>query len=370
MPQQTAPGPELTIIIPTLNERDNIVPLCERLSTTLAQVNWEAIFVDDDSTDGTRDEIARLAAEDRRIRLLHRVGRRGLSSACIEGTQASTSPFVAVMDADLQHDESLLPKMLETLRSQPVDVVVGSRYVEFGGVGDWQRRRALASKVATYIGQYVLRVSVADPMSGFFMFRREVFNDSLRHLSAVGFKILIDLLASSPRPLRVKELPFTFRQRHSGESKFDELVAWEYAVLLADKLVGQVLPIRFVLFALVGGAGILAHLAVLWFCLNPLGLTFQASQTIATGVAMIGNFVLNNWFTYRDRRLKGWDFVRGLVSFVLICSVGAVANVGIATLLRTEEGASWWLAGIAGALMSLVWNYAVSSIFTWRNVSR
>lgn len=370
MPQQTVPGPELTIIIPTLNERGNIFPLYERLSATLPQVNWEAIFVDDDSSDGTREEVARLAAEDRRVRLLHRIERRGLASACIEGVQASTSPFIAVMDADLQHDESLLPKMLDILRREPIDVVIGSRYVEFGGVGDWQRRRALASKVATYIGQYVLRVSVADPMSGFFMFRREVFQASLRKLSAVGFKILIDLLASSPRPLRVKEIPFTFRPRHSGESKFDELVAWEYAVLLADKLVGHALPIRFVLFSLVGGAGILAHLAVLWFCLNPLGLTFQAGQTIATGVAMIGNFVLNNWFTYRDRRLKGWDFAWGLLSFVLICSVGAVANIGIASLLLREEGASWWLAGIAGAAMSLVWNYAVSSIFTWRNVSR
>jgi dolichol-phosphate mannosyltransferase len=370
MPQQIAPGPELTIIIPTLNERDNIVPLYERLATTLAEVNWEAIFVDDDSSDGTRDEIAALAAQDRRVRLLHRTGRRGLASACIEGVQASTSPFAAVMDADLQHDESLLPKMLDSLRTEPIDVAVGSRYVESGGIGDWQWRRALASKVATHIGKYVLRVAVADPMSGFFMFRREVFRDSLRNLSGVGFKILIDLLASSPRPLRVKEIPFTFRQRHSGESKFDELVAWEYAVLLADKLVGRAVPIRFVLFALVGGAGILAHLLVLGFCLKTLGLTFGASQTIATGVAMIGNFVLNNWFTYRDRRLKGWNFVWGLLSFVLICSVGAVANVGIASLLLREEGASWWLAGIAGAVMSLVWNYAVSSIFTWRNVAR
>jgi dolichol-phosphate mannosyltransferase len=370
MPQPIAPGPELSIVIPTVNERGNIVPLYERLSATLQGVNWEAIFVDDDSTDGTREEVERVGAQDRRIRLLHRIERRGLSSACIEGIQASTSPFVAVMDADLQHDETLLLKMLEILRSEPIDVVVGSRYVEFGGIGDWQQHRAWFSKIATQIGKYILRVSIADPMSGYFMLRREVFRDSVRSLSAIGFKILIDLLASSPRPLRVKEIPFTFRERHSGESKFDELVVWEYGVLLADKVIGHVVPVRFVLFALVGGSGILAHLAVLWFFLNVLGFPFQTSQIIATGVAMIGNFILNNWFTYRDRRLKGWSFIRGLVSFVLICSVGAFANVGIATFLLTQESTSWWLAGIAGAAMSLVWNYGVSSIFTWRNVSR
>jgi dolichol-phosphate mannosyltransferase len=366
----TTPGPELTIVIPTRDEDDNILPLYQRICAVLEGVNWEAIFVDDDSRDGTPETVRRLAMADRRVRLLHRIDRRGLASACIEGMQASTSPLIAVMDADLQHDESLLPKMLGILRSEPIDIVIGSRYVEHGSVGSWDRQRARISGVATALGQRVLGVSVADPMSGFFMLRREAVQASMRNLSAIGFKILIDLLASAPQPLRVKELPFEFRVRHSGESKFDSLIAWEYAVLLADKLFGHVVPVRFVLFSIMGGAGILAHLAILWLALNVLQFSFEAGQAIATVFAMIGNFVLNNMLTYRDRRLTGWAFVRGLISFCLICSVGAVANIGIATVLFGEGHSSWWVAGISGAAMSLVWNYAVSSIFTWRNAGR
>src|SRR5207247_1338294 len=144
---------------------------------------WEVIFVDDDSADGTPDAVQGIARVDRRVRLLHRIGRRGLSSACIEGIQASTSPFVAVMDADLQHDEALLPRMLEALRHEPIDIVVGSRYVEHGSIGTWSKERAQLSSVATRLGRYLLRVPLADPMSGFFMVRREAFQEAVRTLS-------------------------------------------------------------------------------------------------------------------------------------------------------------------------------------------
>jgi dolichol-phosphate mannosyltransferase len=271
------------------------------------------------------------------------------------------------MDADLQHDEQLLPQMLNTLKTEPtLDAVVGSRYLEHGSIGTWSRYRAWVSSLATRFGRSILQVPISDPMSGFFMLRREAFQGSVRRLSSIGFKILLDILASSPRPLQVKEIPFHFRERRAGESKFDALVGWEYLMLLADKIIGHVIPIRFFLFALVGGVGLVVHLAVLSFCLGPMQLSFEPSQATATGVAIIGNFTLNNLLTYHDRRLTGWKFVRGLVSFAFICSFGAVANVGIATLLFTREHALWWIAGLAGAAMSSVWNYAVTSIFTWR----
>jgi dolichol-phosphate mannosyltransferase len=267
----------------------------------------------------------------------------------------------------LQHDEQLLPRMLQTLINEPhVDAVVGSRYAEHGSIGAWSRQRALLSGTATRIAQSLLQVPIADPMSGFFMVRREAFQGAVRRLSSIGFKILLDILASSPRPLQVKEIPYHFRERHSGESKFDALIGWEYLMLLADKVIGHIIPIRFFVFALVGGLGLAVHLAVLWFCLNPMQLTFELSQAAATGIAIIGNFSLNNWLTYHDRRLTGWQFVRGLLSFALICSFGAIANVGIATLLFTQQRLIWWVAGIAGAAMSAVWNYAVTSAVTWR----
>jgi len=367
--QTTTRGPELTVVIPTRNERDNILPLYEKLGAALRDVDWEVMFVDDDSNDGTLEVVRGLALIDRRVRQLHRIGRRGLASACIEGIQASTSPFVAVMDADLQHDESLLPRMLETLRTEPIDIVIGSRYVENGGIGDWDKRRARLSGIATRLGRYLLRVPLTDPMSGFFMLRRDAFQPSIRRLSAFGFKILIDLIASSPSPPRIKELPFQFRPRHAGESKFDLLIASEYLVLLVDKLVGHILPLRFVLFSIVGAIGILAHVATLWLFLGGLHLSFPVSQTGATLVAMVGNFTLNNWLTYRDVRLAGWDWVKGLISFCLICSVGAAANVGVASFLFDEQHSLWWVAGIAGAAMSLVWNYALTSLVTWHRPS-
>jgi dolichol-phosphate mannosyltransferase len=361
-----APGPQLTIVVPTRNERDNVRPVYDALCRALNGTDWEVVFVDDDSKDGTAEAVCRLANSDCRVRCIRRIGRRGLASACIEGILASSAPYVAVMDADLQHDEQLLPRMLETLITEPhVDAVVGSRYVEQGSIATLSRERAFLSSLATRIARSLLQVPLTDPMSGFFMVRREAFERAVRRLSSIGFKILLDFLASSPRPLQVKEIPYHFRERHSGESKFDALIGWEYLMLLADKVIGHIVPIRFFVFALVGGLGLAVHLAVLWLCLNPMQMTFELSQATATGIAIIGNFTLNNWLTYHDRRLTGWRFVRGLLSFALICSFGAVANVGIATLLFTQQHTYWWIAGIAGAAMSAVWNYAVSSTYTW-----
>ena len=349
-------GFELTVVIPTMNECGNIAEVVSRLDRVLAGVRWEAIFVDDDSTDGTREEIRRLSREDGRLRCLHRIGRRGLSSACIEGIQASQSPYVAVMDADLQHDERLLSAMLACLKDEPLDLVVGSRYVDGGGLGDWNKRRANISGFATRLGQLVLKTRIADPMSGFFMIRRDAFDRAVRTMSAVGFKILVDLLASSPKPLRLRELPYEFRLRHSGESKLDAFVAWEYLVLLADKLLGPYIPVRFVLFSIVGGIGVIAHLVILGLALNIGHLSFAISQGLAAGLAMIGNFTLNNFLTYSDRRLKGWGFVKGMITFALVCGVGNAGNVGVANYLFASNSSSWWLAGIAGAAIGSDWN--------------
>ncbi|MGO8919235.1 MAG: glycosyltransferase [Stellaceae bacterium] len=357
--------PELTVVVPTFNEHDNVAPLIELIASTLEGVDWEVIFVDDDSADGTAAAVRELAQRDPRVRCLQRMGRRGLATACIEGALASSAPFIAIMDADLQHDERLLPRMLDTLKCETCDLVVGSRYVPGGGVGDWDDRRAGISSVATWLSRLVCRTDVADPMSGFFMMRREVFDRAVRRLSGQGFKILLDLLASSPGQLRLKELPYEFRQRRHGTSKLDTLVAWEFGMLLADKLVGHLLPVRFALFAVIGAIGLGVHLAVLRAGLAAPAFNFTEAQAIATIVAMTSNFFLNNLFTYRDQRLRGLRLLRGLLSFYLICAVGAVGNIGIAAYVFAADNV-WWLAGIAGAVVGSVWNYAVSSVFTWR----
>jgi dolichol-phosphate mannosyltransferase len=364
MPAPPVGPPELAIVIPTLNERDNVPILVERLNQVLAGIAWEAIFVDDDSPDGTADVVRAIGRRQPNIRCLHRLGRRGLSSACIEGILATGAPYAAVMDADLQHDENLLPTMLAKIKAGRLDVVIASRHVGEGSVGDWQRSRVMISDVASRLGRLVVKAQLTDPMSGFFMIRRDSFAETMRSLSGQGFKILLDLFASAPRPLAFAEVPFTFRQRLHGESKLDAMVAWEYLMLLLEKLVGPAVPVRFLLFAIIGALGVGTHLFTLWFATHVLFVAFAIAQSAATMIAMTGNFLLNNLFTYRDRRLRGRRMWAGLVSFYAVCGAGAAANIGVAAYLNGGHS-SWWLAGLAGAAVSVVWNYAMSSIFTW-----
>jgi dolichol-phosphate mannosyltransferase len=358
--------PELVIVIPTFNERDNIAPLLEKLERALEGISWEAVFVDDDSTDGTIEVLRQACAADRRVRSVRRLGRRGLASAVVEGIQSNFAPYIAVMDADLQHDERLLGPMLQILRQDQADVVVGSRYLAEGGLGDWSQGRRTISRVATELSRLVLRgAHLTDPMSGFFVLKREVFDAAVRRLSQEGYKILLDIVASSPAPVRIKEVPYVFGLRQHGESKLDSLVVLDYVALLLDKLVGRWVPVRFLLFTSVGSIGVLLHMSVLATAYH-IGVPFLRAQIAATVVAIGGNFFLNNALTYRDKRLRGFGPVLlGLVSFYAVCSVGAVANVGIADFLFVQDY-DWWVSGICGILVGAVWNYATSALFTWR----
>lgn len=360
----TAEGPELTVIAPTFNERENVGLLVEKLSATLQGIRWEVIFVDDDSPDGTADRVREIARADSRVRCLQRLGRRGLTSACAEAVLASSSPFVAIIDADLQHDETLLPQMLDILQKGGADVVIGSRYTERNISDGFSQGRQAMSFIATRLAQSILKANISDPVSGFFMAKREVFEGSIRNLSGIGNKILVDVFASSKKPPRFAELPYQFKSRLHGDSKLDTLTVWEYLVLLADKMFGRVVPVRFLMFSLVGVSGVAVHLATLKLALTAT-LGFGFAQSFATLAAAISNFFLNNWLTYRDRRLHGWKILTGLISFLLVCSIGAVVNVAFAEqVLKLTH--IWWLAGIAGAAVSAVLNYSATSIFTWR----
>jgi dolichol-phosphate mannosyltransferase len=256
--------------------------------------------------------------------------------------------------------------MLERLRADAADVVVGTRYAGGGGFGDLSGTRVGLSRLATRVARRTLRAETSDPMSGFFMVRRDAFMEAVRDLSGIGFKILLDLLASSPRPLKVAEEPYSFRARQAGESKLDTMALWEFGMLLLDKTVGRFVPVRFIAFALIGGVGVGIHMAILATLLAVSALAFAAAHTVATVATMCANFALNNAITYRDRRLKGSAFVRGLLGFVAICSVGALANVGIAAVLFDRFETTWWASALAGILAGAVWNFAVSSIYTWR----
>ncbi|WP_315831710.1 glycosyltransferase family 2 protein [Bradyrhizobium prioriisuperbiae] len=356
---------QLSVIVPTFNERDNVTKLFQKLEATLAGVAWEVIFVDDNSPDGTWDVVRGLAERDTRVRCLRRIGRRGLSGACIEGILASSAPYVAVIDADLQHDETQLPKMLALLQSDAAELVVGSRYVDGGSAESFGSGRLRISAAATLLAKRLLNIKIADPMSGFFMIRRDRFEQLAPSLSVQGFKILLDIVATARGTLRTVEVPFVFGTRQHGESKLDSMVALDFLGLVLAKLTRDLVSLRFLLFALVGSFGLAVHLVTLDIAFSLLPTSFAEAQTIAAFVAMTSNFLLNNFLTYRDQRLKGLAIVRGLVVFYLVCGVGLLANVGVAFSIYNQQPI-WWLAGAAGALMGVVWNYAVSSLFVWR----
>ncbi|WP_404557826.1 glycosyltransferase family 2 protein [Bradyrhizobium niftali] len=362
---QAQEGPELSVIVPTFNERDNVTVLYRRLEATLPNVAWEVVFVDDNSPDGTWDVVRALAQRDSRVRCVRRIGRRGLSGACIEGILASSAPFVAVIDADLQHDETQLPKMLLLLASDQADLVVGSRYIEGYKTEGFNKQRAGASALATEVARKMLRVEIADPMSGFFMVRRDRFEELAPKLSVHGFKILLDLVATAHGSLRAVEIPYTFGARQHGESKLDSMVALDFLGLVLAKLSNDTVSLRFILFAMVGGIGLVVHLTTLFIALRVFKAPFAAAQAAGAIVAMTSNFILNNFLTYRDQRLKGFALLRGLIAFYIVCSVGLLANVGVAFSVYDQEPI-WWLAGMAGALMGVVWNYAMSGLFVWR----
>src|SRR5215475_6912105 len=320
--------PQLSVIVPTFNERDNVALLVARLAATLPHAAWEVIFVDDDSPDGTGEKLREMARRDPRVRCLRRIGRRGLAGACIEGLLASSALAVAVMDGDLQHDETQLPNMLTAIE-RGADLVVGTRFAcGSDAVAGLSRVRQLGSRLATITARRLLGVQLTDPLSGFFMIRRDVFEAVAPRLSTQGFKLLLDIVVSCPEPLQIVELPCELGARRHGQSKLDTLVVFEFLGLLVAKLSGDWLSIRFVGFALVGATGLVVHLWALQQALL-LGLTFDWAQTTAAYLAMTSNFVLNNQLTYRDRRLKGWAAVGGLLTFSWCAGLGPWATSGL-----------------------------------------
>jgi dolichol-phosphate mannosyltransferase len=354
---------ELTVVVPTFNEAANVEPLIRKLEAALAGIDWQVIFVDDNSPDDTAGVVKAIAAVDSRVECLHRIGRRGLAGAVIEGVMASAAPFVAVMDGDMQHDERLLPQMLAALREDRAELVVGSRYV--GGpeadASALGATREAGSRFANWLGQKVLRVPLTDPMSGFFMLRRQMVEAVAPKLDTAGFKVLFDIVACQSAPPRFLELPYQFRAREAGASKLDNGVVVQYLGLLTAKLARDTISPRFLMFLIVGCTGLVVHMGILRSLL-PIG--FALAQTLAALGAMTWNYLINNAVTYRDRRRRGWGLLSGYGKFVFLCSIPLAANVAVATMVY-ERGPAWWVAGVAGAAVAAAWNYVTTSKAVW-----
>lgn len=356
---------EVSLILPTRNEAANIAEAIRRAANMLQDRVFEIIVVDDNSPDGTSAIVRDLAAHDPRIRIIERLGRRGLASACIEGAMASSGQVIAVMDADLQHDEAILPSLVSAVASGEAELAVGTRYAGGGGTGDWDETREKQSALATRLASFVLKTPLSDPMSGFFAVRADLFRDFAPRMTGRGFKILLDIVFAAKRRLRIVEIPFVFRVREDGESKLDTAISVQFLMMLYDQMFGHIVPARFALFAFVGGLGVFVHMAVLFAVFKGLGASFIAGQSVAVIVAMTYNYLLNNMLTFRDVRLKGWALLKGWVIFSAVCGLGAIANVGVASYLFAQSHLMWTISALAGIIIGAVWNYVMSSRFTW-----
>ncbi len=362
-------GIELSIIVPTFNESANVGRLLESIDAVLAGIRWELIFVDDASPDGTGEAVRALARLDPRVRLILRHNRRGLSSAVVEGALAAAGEVVAVMDGDLQHDEAVLPRMYEAVASGRAEIASASRFLqEDGAAGLSSTTRLQLSNTGIRLANAAFGLDLSDPLTGFFVIRREVLLRALPNLSERGFKILLDIITSArPRPTAL-EFPFRFRQRLHGESKLDHRVMYDFFLFFLEKKISRIvrIPAQFLSFSLINGVGIGVHLVVLMVAVSLIGMGFTLGQLVATFIAMLFNFFFNNLITYNDRRLRGTDFYIGFLLFAALCSIGVFANVGIATILHNEyTELTYVIPALAGALITVVWNFAATKMFVW-----
>jgi dolichol-phosphate mannosyltransferase len=357
---------ELAVVLPTLNERANVAPMVERLEEALGPSGWEAVFVDDNSRDGTADLIREIAKTDSRVRVIQRIGRRGLASAAIEGMCATAAPYVAVMDADHQHDPRLLLDMLEAVKSGEYDLAYASRFAAGGSAeGLSSKGREKGSRIANSLARKLTGTELSDAMSGFFLLRTDQLRSQAVRLSGIGFKIMLDILATAHPPLRVKEFPLKFAERAAGESKLDHGVVLDFLAGLYERWLGRFIPTRFALFGTVGALGVIVHMAVLTPLYKLMHVPFTLAQATAAIVAMTFNFWLNNLLTYRDQKLTGLRaFCFGWAKFCMTCAIGAFANVAVAAMLN-DNGVHWYAAAIIGVTVASVWNYALSSKFVW-----
>ncbi len=353
---------ELCVIVPTFNERGNIDELAARIGAALTGVHWEMIVVDDDSPDGTADHVRALHRRDPRIRVIRRIGRRGLSSACIEGMLASGARHFAVIDADLQHDPALLRDMIEALRSGEVDLVCASRHVEGGSIGDWSQQRAAGSRFATWAARAVTAAPLSDPMSGYFAVRREVIDRVAPQLSGIGFKILLDIVLNAGAGLRVREIPLTFGFRAHGESKLSPRVIWDYCMMLADHRIGGRLPLGLLSYGAIATVALALHMLCLWLAVDLYGLSLTTAQGIAAIAACALTYGIKEALSYQTR--GSWRWYLGLLPFLASCAPGIAGSILLAAWFG-GLGTNAFGAGLCGALVGLWWNYGAADRHGW-----
>jgi len=354
----------ISLIIPTYNERDNIIPLVERLSRALSSHSYEIIFIDDNSADGTA-ELAASLSDKYPGKVTVRKNKRGLASAVVDGLSQVSSDIIAVMDADLQHPPEVIPDLLKEIKSG-ADIVVASRYVEGGGCQGWSLTRRMISKGAIFLARLLLPATrrVSDPMSGFFMFKKDVVTDA--RLNPAGFKILLEILMVGEFQ-NVAEVPYTFITRERGKSKLSARQQVDYLKHIYSLMRRTGELARFIKFCLVGGSGVGVNMGLLWLLTEVGGMFYLMSAAISIETSIITNFLLNNYFTFADRRQPGVkSLLKTLMKFNLVSLAGLGINLTILWILTEPLGLFYMLSNLVGIAAATLWNYLLNNWWTWK----
>lgn len=354
----------VSIIVPTYNERDNITPLVEQLHSALSSYRYEVVFVDDNSRDGTIETATSLSAK-YPVRIVVRKDKRGLASAVVDGFGYATGGIIGVMDADLQHPPNVVPSLVKAVKDG-ADIAIASRYVKGGGCPGWGLTRRVISKGAIFIAHLLLPSTrqVSDPMSGFFMFRKQAVDGA--GLRPAGYKILLEVLLMGHFQ-HIAEVPFTFANRKGGRSKLGVRQQVDYLKHIYSLMRRKGELARFGKFCLVGASGVLVNEGLLWLLKQFAGLPLGFASTISIETSIISNFIFNDFFTFSDRRLKGGkSFLIRLMKFNLVSLAGLGLNIGTLLLLTNVFGVHYLLSNLCGIALATLWNYFANFRFTWK----
>ena len=360
----------ISVIIPTYNEYKNLPKLLDQLLNLETIFEKEIIIVDDNSSDGTQNLARSYSQNDRRIRLISRLGRSGLSSAIKEGCLCASGDLIVIMDADGQHEPNSIINGLEKFNNKNIDIIIGSRFLEESIIKGLSSKRESGSSIANFLARITLHSGykkLTDYMTGFILLKRNSCIKYIEKIDVNGFKFLYELLSLSKGKLKVIEIPLVFGFREFGKSKLDLAVIWDFLISLIHNFFGRIIPRRAFSFALVGLIGVFVQMFAIYFLLAVTDFDFEKILPVGVILAATSNYIINNILTFRSNKLSGKNFYFGLFKFLLVASLPIIANIGVANLFYNQLSTNTFFAQIAGILVVFIWNYAASSRVVWNN---
>ena len=355
----------ISIIIPTFNEIQNIIPLVQKIKVSLnSKINWEIIFVDDNSPDKTYEKIKSLKKDYSNIKVIKRLNERGLAGAVLTGLNSCSYEQIIIMDADLQHDPIFILKLLNKMYQNEASIVVASRFIKDSKSNNFHILREIGSKTMIKVFNLFSSIKLYDPMSGFFIIKKDLFLKISKNLSSDGYKILADIILNIPKNVKVSQIPIDFKQRHAGESKMNLKVLWDLLLVIIHSFLKKYVPREYLSYIGVGMIGLSFHVMSLYLLYKIIDISFLISHLIATLIAIFVNYTLNNILTFYNNNLMGIKWLLGLINYYIFCSYGIFISFAIAKTL-IGFNFNWFIAGLVGAFTASVWNFSMSKFIIW-----